>query len=31
MMFEIKTDINILHISLHILATNTEFDYPERC
>ena len=27
----IKTDINITHLSLHILAPTIEVDYPERC
>ena len=31
MMFEIKTDMNMLHLSLHILAMDSEFDYPKRC
>ena len=31
MMFEIKGNINITHLSLHILTLTTEFDDPEKC
>ena len=29
--FWIKTDINVTHLSLHILALNIEVGCPERC
>ena len=28
---EIKTDINITHLNLHIISLTTEFHYPETC
>ena len=31
MMFSIKRDINITHVSLHILTLTIEFDNPEKC
>ena len=30
MMLQIKTDIKVVHLSLHILALTIGFDYPER-
>ena len=30
-MFYKKADINITHLSLHVLTLTIEVDYPERC